>query len=124
MLSDKWKLSNHKVEDYNFFSYCMLRRSTSRGVRKRKEAGERIAKQLGEDMPDWVEKDMLALHVYACHLGGIAVHEMVALAKEGGDELYEEASDALGALLSGERLAFDGFSSAARALAGWSLGGK
>ena len=112
------------MEDYFFFSHCMLRRSTSRGVRKRKEAGERIAERLGEDMPDWVEKDMLALHLYACRLGGVAVHEMVALAKKGGDEFYEEASDALGALLSGERLAFDGFSSAARALAGWSLGGE
>ena len=67
---------------------------------------------------------MAALHSHACKLGGEAVHEMVALAKQGGDEFYEEASDALGALLSGERLAFDGFSSAARALAGWSLGGE
>ena len=103
----------------------MLRRSTSRGVRKRKEAGERIAEQLGEKMPDWVEQDMLALHLYACRLGGVAVQEMVARAREeGGEDFVREVEMAVGALLNGDMLVFNSFCSAARALTGWSVGGK
>ena len=83
-----------------------------------------MAKNSGKPVPSYVLDDMRELHRYASRLGGEAVHEMVALAKHGGDEFYQEVSDAVGALLSGEGLAFDGFSSAARALAGWSVGGK
>ena len=83
-----------------------------------------MAEKSGEPVPPWVLKDMLALHLYACHLGGKAVHAMVKLAQEaGGDEFYKEVSDAVGALLSGEMIVFGGFSSAVRALAGWSIGG-
>ena len=113
-----------KPEDFYFFSYCLAQRATSRSYLARGKAAERMAKNSGKPVPSYVLDDMRELHRYACSLGGEAVHEMVALAKHGGDEFYQEVSDAVGALLSGERLAFDGFSSAARALAGWSVGGK
>ena len=75
-------------------------------------------------MPSWVKEDALALHLYACRLGGVAVHKMVKSVRElGDDEFYEEVAEAVGALLQGEMLIFNEYSSAARALAGWSVGG-
>ena len=75
-------------------------------------------------MPAWVLEDILALHRYASSLGGEAVHAMVELARGGGEENFgDEVCDAVGALLSGEALAFASCCSAARALAGWIVGG-
>ena len=112
------------VDDFYFFSFCLLRRSPSLGPRMRAKAGQRIAAKLGEAMPSWVKEDALALHLYACRLGGVAVHKMVKSVRElGDDEFYEEVAEAVGALLQGEMLIFNEYSSAARALAGWSVGG-
>jgi len=106
------------------WSANLLQRSPSLGPRMREKAGQRIAAKLGEAMPPWVKDDSLALHLYACRLGGVAVHKMVqSVRKLGDEEFYEEVAEAVGALLQGEVLIFNEYSSAARALASWSVGG-
>jgi len=109
---------------FYFFSLCLLQRSPSLGARMREKAGQRIAAKLGEAMPAWVMTDILALHLYACRLGGVAVHKMVKSVRAIGDDaFYEEVAEAVGALLQGEMLVFAQYGSAARALAGWCVGG-
>ena len=109
---------------FYFFSLCLLQRSPSLGARMREQAGHRIAAKLGEAMPAWVKTDTLALHLYACRLGGVAVHKMVKSVRAIGDDaFYEEVAEAVGALLQGEMLVFAQYGSAARALAGWCVGG-
>ena len=112
------------VKAFCFFTYCLAQRSTSRSFLARAKAAGRMGKKSGKPVPKWVLDDMRALHLYACHLGGVAVHEMVTLAREAGsDEFYKEVSEAVGALLTREMIVFAGFSSAVRALASWSVGG-
>jgi hypothetical protein len=109
---------------FYFFSLCLLQRSPSLGARMREKAGQRIAAKLGEAMPAWVKTDSLALLLYACRLGGVAVHKMVKSVRAIGDDaFYEEVAEAVGALLQGEMLVFAQYGSAARALAGWCVGG-
>ena len=43
---------------------------------------------------------------------------------EGGEDFVQEVEMAVGVLINGEMLVFNGFCSAARALAGMSVGGK
>ena len=112
------------ADGFYFFSFCLLQRSPLLGPGMREKAGQRIAAKLGEAMPPWVKDDSLALHLYACRLGGVAVHKMVqSVRKLGDEEFYEEVAEAVGALLQGEVLIFNEYSSAARALASWSVGG-
>ena len=85
---------------FNFFSYCLCARSPSLGEQMREQAGQRIAEKLGEELPPWVKEDTTALHLYACRLGGVAVHEKVERARAAcGDGFYEEVAEAVGALL-------------------------
>ena len=99
---------------FYFFSLCLLQRSPSLGARMREKAGQRIAAKLGEAMPAWVMTDILALHLYACRLGGVAVHKMVKSVRAIGDDaFYEEVAEAVGALLQGEMLVFAQYGSAA-----------
>ena len=67
-------------KDFNFFSYCICQRAPSLGMRMREIAGQRIAEKLGEQLPAWVKEDILALHLYASRLGGVAVHKKVEIA--------------------------------------------
>ena len=111
-------------KDFNFFSYCLCQRAPALGRRMRELAGRRIAEQLDEELPEWVTEDILALHLYASRLGGVAVHKKVKLARvAGGEGFYHEVAEAVGALLQGETLIFAEYRSEVRALAGWSVGG-
>ena len=111
-------------KSFNFFSYCLCARAPSLGMRMREMAGKRIAEKLGEQLPPWVKEDITALHLYASRLGGVAVHKKVEIARAArGNGFYEEVAEAVGALLEGEMLIFAEYSSEARALAGWSVGG-
>ena len=111
-------------KDFNFFSYCICQRAPSLGMRMREIAGQRIAEKLGEQLPAWVKEDILALHLYASRLSGVAVHKKVEIARAArGNGFYEEVAEAVGALLEGEMLIFAEYSSEVRALAGWSVGG-